>query len=154
LRLYGTNGQDHLINGDSPNTETQNFASLRHTVIGEIANQYWTEIPKHFPFVELDEYVVMPNHVHGILFFNKPDYADWKPGKFGPQSKTLGSVIRGYKAGVKTYATTNQIEFGWQPRFYDRIIRSQRELNNIRQYIINNPAKWYLDKDNPENLMM
>jgi hypothetical protein len=41
--------------------------------IGEIANRFWNEIPNHFPFVELGEYVVMPNHVHGILIFNKPD---------------------------------------------------------------------------------
>jgi len=84
-----------------PNTETQNFASLQSSIIGDIANQYWLKIPEHFPFVELDEYVVMPNHVHGILFLNKPDYDTWQPNKFGPQSKNLGSVIRGYKAGVK-----------------------------------------------------
>ncbi len=136
------------------NTETQNFASLRATAVGNIANQYWLDIPKHFPFVELDEYVVMPNHVHGILFINKPDFHGWQRNKFGPQSQNLGSIIRGYKAGVKTFATTNQIEFGWQPRFHDHIIRSEKELNNIRKYIISNPDKWHLDKSNPENLMM
>ena len=146
--LFSDNGQTR------PNTETQNLASLRYTIIGNVANQYWLEIPTHFPFVELDEYVVMPNHVHGILFLNKPDYEGWQSNKFGPQSKNLGSVIRGYKAGVKTYATTNQIEFGWQPRFHDHIIRSEKELNNIRQYIISNPEKWHLDKNNPENLSM
>ena len=134
--------------------ETQNLASLQPTIIGNIANQYWLDIPKHFPFVELDEYVIMPNHVHGILFSNKTDYAGWQQNKFGPQSKNLGSIIRGYKAGVKTFATGNQIGFGWQGRFHDHIIRSEKELNSIRQYIISNPERWRIDKNNPENLMM
>ena len=138
---------------NAQNTETQNIASLR-TVIGNIAYQFWRDIPVHFPFVELDEFVVMPNHVHGILFFNKPEQQDWRANKFGPQSGNLGSVIRGYKAGVKGFATTNGIEFGWQPRFHDRIIRSEKELNRIRQYILDNPEKWHLDKNNPENLLM
>ena len=142
--------------------ETQNFsslqpphfASLQPTIIGNIANQYWAEIQNHFPFVELDEYIVMPNHVHGILFINRPEYNEWNPNKFGPQSKNLGSIIRGYKAGVKIFSTTNQIEFEWQPRYYDRIIKSDEELNRIRQYIINNLMKWQEDRNNVENLMM
>jgi putative transposase len=139
--------------GINTNTETQNLASLR-TKIGEMAHKYWEDIPTHFPFVELDEYVVMPNHVHGILFINKPDYRGWQPNKIGPQSRNLASIIRGYKAAVKTFATTNQVEFDWQPRFYDHIIKSEKELNKIREYIIFNPAKWNLDRNNLENLMM
>ena len=126
--------------------ETQNIASLRATRIGEIANENWQKIPEHFPFVELDEFIVMPNHVHGILFFNKPDFKEWTPNTFGPQSQNLSAVIRGYKASVTTYATTNQIEFAWQPRFHDHIIRSEEELNNIRQYILNNPWNWKNDE--------
>jgi REP element-mobilizing transposase RayT len=129
-------------------------ACLNPTPIGEIANQYWAEIPDHFPFVELDEYVVMPNHTHGILLINKPDYKVWNKNKLGPQSENLGSVIRGYKAGVKTFATTNQIKFGWQPRFHDRVIRSEGELNRIRKYIIDNPLKWSMDHQNKEGLLM
>jgi len=140
--------------GDIASAETQNIASLQPTAIGNVANQYWLEIRQHFPFVELDEYVIMPNHVHGILFLNRPDYDGWQPNKFGPQSKNLASIIRGYKAGVKTFATTNQIEFEWQPRYYDHIIKSEKDLNNIRQYIIDNPVKWEMDKNNMENLMM
>jgi len=102
-----------------------------------------------FPFAELDEFVVMPNHIHGILFFNPPYLRDWTTNKFGPQSKNLASVIRGYKASVKTFSTINQIQFGWQSRFHDHIIHSSKELSNIRQYIINNPVKWADDEDNP-----
>lgn len=149
--------ENHLSGGDeTQNTgnEMQNIASLQCTEIGGIANQYWKEIPEHFPFVELDEYVVMPNHVHGILFINKPEQDQWQPNKFGPQSQNLVSVIRGFKAGVKKHATLHQIVFAWQPRYYDRVIRSEKELQNIRQYIFNNPAKWETEKNNPENLLM
>lgn len=120
-------------------------AQLDPTEIGRIAHQYWLDIPNHFPFVELDEFIIMPNHIHGILFFNKPDYNDWKPNEFGPQSKNLGSVIRGYKAGVKAYATTNNVEFQWHSKYYDSVVRSYRRLQNIRAYIHNNPKKWLED---------
>lgn len=134
--------------------ETQHFASLHPTPIGSVANKYWTEIPQHFPFVVLDEFIVMPNHVHGILFINKPDYNKWQPNKFGPQSKNLGSILRGYKAGVTTFARMNNIQFDWQSRFYDHIIRTEQELRNIRKYIIENPLKWKVDRNNETGLMM
>ena len=134
--------------------ETQNFASLQPSTIGAIAQQYWMDIPKHFPFVELDEWVVMPNHLHGIIFINKPNYSNWEPNKFGPQSMNLGSIMRGYKAGVKSFATTNEIVFTWQSKFHDHIIRSEEELNRIRQYIIDNPKNWERDRNNQDNLFM
>lgn len=128
--------------------ETDNYPSLQPTIIGSIANQYWTEIPKHYPFVELDEFVIMPNHIHGILFFNKPDYDQWNPNRFGVQSKNLGAVIRGFKSTTKRFANSNAIEFEWQSRFHDHIIRDEQSLNNIRQYIIDNPSKWADDEYN------
>jgi hypothetical protein len=90
----------------------------------------------------------MPNHIHGILFFNVPWLHDWTANKFGPQSKNLASVIRGYKASVKTFSTINKIDFAWQSRFHDHIIHSSKELSNIRQYIVNNHANWEEDEDN------
>jgi REP element-mobilizing transposase RayT len=125
--------------------ETHNCASLRPTTIGQIAIDYWNEIPKHYPFVELDEFVVMPNHIHGILFFNRPDKKDWTPNQFGVQSQNLGSLIRAFKSTTKRYANQNNIEFEWQSRYHDRIIRNEKELNAIRQYIIDNPLNWAKD---------
>ena len=127
--------------------ETHNCASprLRPTQIGQIAMDYWAEIPKHYPFVELDEFVVMPNHIHGILFFNRPDKTDWQPNKFGAQSQNLGAVIRAFKSSVKRFANQNDIKFEWQSRYYDRIIRDERALNILRRYIINNPLNWHRD---------
>jgi len=121
---------------------TTNGALLKPTPIGKIAQQYWVEIPNHFPFVVVDEFVVMPDHIHGILSFHKPGYPKWKPNSFGPQSENLASVIRGFKAGVKTFAVKNTIPFNWQSRYHDSIIRHARALNAIREYIRKNPIKW------------
>ncbi|MFI5133400.1 MAG: transposase [Chitinophagales bacterium] len=66
--------------------------------------------------------------------------------KFGPQSKNLGSVIRGYKSSVTTHARKNNIEFDWQERFHDHIIRSHDDFGRISNYIINNAANWQQDK--------
>lgn len=128
--------------------ETQNFVSLQpihsYNQIGEIANRYWTEIPKHFPFVELDAFVIMPDHVHGVLFLNRPKYESWRTNAFKPQSENLASIVRGFKAAVKKYAVLNRLEFDWQPRYYDHIIHSEIDLHTIRQYIAENPTKWLI----------
>jgi REP element-mobilizing transposase RayT len=144
---------------------------MKLSEMGKSAQDCWHEIPKHFPFVILDEFVVMPNHIHGVLFIEKPtapvpapvetqDLASlplptrnpppppFTPNKFGPQSKNLASIIRGYKIGVTKFANHHQIPFTWQPRYHDRIIRSESELNRISEYISNNPAQWETDRNN------
>ena len=125
------------------------------------------KIPEHFPFIILDEFIVMPNHIHGILFISKDETRDVEAqyfaslhqpppykNKFGPQSGNISSVMRGYKAAVKSYATTNGIEFAWQARFHDRIIRDEGALEQIRKYIRENPANWIRDMNNNEGLYM
>jgi REP element-mobilizing transposase RayT len=142
------NGESYF--GDFVNgvdVETQNFASLRYSPLGIIARKFWNEIPNHFPFIDLDEYMIMPDHVHGIIMINKPEYNEWHVNKFGPQSQNLGSVIRGFKVGVKKFAKENRINFEWQPRYYDHLIRSENELNRIRVYIIENPANWIMKRN-------
>lgn len=118
--------------------------------LGKFAKQCWEDILKHFPFVKLDEYIIMPNHIHGIIVIDNDnvetqDFASL-PNKFGPQSKNLGSIIRGFKIGVTKYANKNDIPFKWQPRFYDRVIRNENELENIQIYIKNNAVNWGKDK--------
>lgn len=148
--------------------ETQNNTSLQTTTIGAVANEYWQKIPEHFSFVILDEFVVMPNHVHGIIIISKLTdgasgsetqniaslQATGYTNKFGPQSGNVSSVMRGYKASVKSFATTNKIEFTWQSRFYDRIIRDYDEMKRIRKYIVENPDNWFRDRNNKEDLYM
>jgi putative transposase len=126
---------------------------LQPTLIGEIGNVCWRDIPNHFPIVQLDDFVIMPNHIHGILFLNNPHKEYWVKNKFGPQSQNLGSVIRGFKVAVKTYATKNNIDFAWQPRYYDHVIRSEKEYLAISGYIVNNPDEWLLNGDNKDNVL-
>jgi len=130
--------------------------------IGVAAEKCWIEIPDHFPFVKPDEHVIMPNHVHGIIVINRNDGVETQfverqdfaslqyrpnPNRFGPQSKNLGSIIRGFKIGVKKWTIKNNVSFEWQQGFYDRIVRNEKELCNVRNYILNNPLKWEKDKN-------
>jgi REP element-mobilizing transposase RayT len=125
------------------------------SAMGHIANSCWYEIPKHFPFVELGAHIIMPNHVHGIVIINKPDDGRSSQTKskktknqFGPQSKNLASIIRGFKIGVTKNARQINPEFAWQSRYHDHIIRNDQSYQKISEYIINNPANW---KDNKFN---
>ena len=73
---------------------------------------------------------------------------DTESEKSAPQSKNLSSVIRGFKSAVTTRARKIDNAFAWQPRFYDRIIRNEDELNRVREYIFNNPQNWLKDENN------
>jgi len=116
--------------------------------IGDVAYECWQAIPEHFPFVILDEFVIMPNHVHGIIIINKPpeEQQEWRTNEFGPQSKNLASIMRGFKVGVKKYATINGIDFAWQTRYHDHIIRNETSFYRIKNYIKNNPKNWTDDR--------
>jgi REP element-mobilizing transposase RayT len=134
-----------------------------------VAEQCWLEIPQHFPYVELDEWVVMPNHVHGILIItSEGGGVQWNaptavasadqgvqlnaPTSISPHRGTLAVIIRTYKAAVTTLCKrSGQDGFAWQRGFYEHIIRNERELNAIRQYIANNPAQWEVDRENPQH---
>ena len=177
-RVVQANGQG-LVSPQVVQANGQAFASLRDvpvngqylvqlTEIGKIADQYWQDIPLHFPFVILEGYIIMPNHVHGILFINNQNHgvtrglinqtpttngANFVGAKFIAPNVTLGKIIRYFKA--KCSFELHKIGFNqkiWQRNYYERIIRNEKELDKIRQYIINNPIKWDLDKDNPSNV--
>jgi putative transposase len=126
--------------------------------IGEIAKKCWEEIPVHFPHVRLDEYVIMPNHLHGIIIITDcRDLINQIPTKNFPLMKspkeTLGKITRYYKArSAKLIHNSGYVDFQWQSLFYDRIVRSDKELNNIRDYITDNPLKWYFDEENPNKI--
>ena len=114
---------------------------------GRAALEAWAALPLRFPAVDLDAFVVMPNHVHGILVLGgAPDLA---PDIARPN---LAVVMRAFKSvsgiqGNRALGRTNQ-PF-WQRSYHDRIIRNTRELALIRKYIADNPARWETDIDNP-----
>jgi putative transposase len=123
------------------------------SLLGQSAWDCWREIPIHFPCVELDEFVVMPNHVHGIVVINKPNSVETQyfaslqipKNKFGPQSQNLASIIRGYKIGVTLFARQHNLPFTWQARYHDHVIRNSEEHNRIQHYVFTNPQTWEKD---------
>ena len=118
--------------------------------IGEHAEHSWKLIPNHFLNVELDLYVIMPNHIHGIVIINSTVET---PDRASLHSSALGQIMNQFKGSVKRWANKNGYStFCWQTRFYDRIIRNEKELYNIRKYIEQNPLRWELDKDQLENI--
>ena len=134
--------------------------------IGKIVQKYWLEIPNHFPFVMLDEYKIMPNHVHGIVIIKNTDNncrdvinhvstdnTDNLYSKITPMGKkSLGEIIRWYKGRTTYEIRKKYANFAWQSRFYDNIIRNEKEYYRIKQYIKNNPLNWETDRNNSEDL--
>jgi putative transposase len=115
---------------------------LMPTAAAHIAFQCWREIPSHYPFVRLDEVVIMPNHLHGILFFEKPDKTDWQPNQFGPQKDNLAAVLGSFKSAVSRQVRKQGDAFGWQTRYNDRVLRNETEYQNRLRYMWNNPYHW------------
>ncbi len=114
---------------------------------GRAVLEAWEALPLRFPAVELDAFVVMPTHVHGILVLGGDPALS--PGIALPH---LAAVMRAFKSvsgiqGNRALGRTNQ-PF-WQRSYHDRIVRNARELALIRQYIADNPARWETDVDNP-----
>jgi|SRR3990172_10836376 len=138
--------------------------------IGKRTKYFWDDIPNRFNYVHLDEFIVMPNHIHGIVIIakntNNPDNFHeieiTEPmiksseyihsGIHSLIKNSISSIINHLKGNVKRWCNKNGFEeFNWQARFYDHIIRNEKSLNNIREYIFNNPIKWYQENRNNEN---
>ena len=132
--------------------------------IGEIVDREWKRTFAIRPDMNswMDEFVVMPNHFHAIIGIGVNKYnivethcnasRQTPKNKFGPQSKNLASIIRGFKSAVTIHARKTIPHFAWQSRFHDHIIRDKKSLKNIRQYIFYNPAKWHRDRNNDNGL--
>lgn len=123
---------------------------------GKIANKFWLEIPNHFRNAELDEFIVMPNHLHGIIVIKNVGNADLRSlQNIKSNDKTkmmLSKIIHGYKSSVSREIRKLNHIFRWQKSFYDHIIRSEESLFVIRKYIRGNSNNWNNDKNNVENL--
>lgn len=139
---------------------------MQFNEIGKLANEFWSEIPKHFPFVELGNYQVMPNHVHGILIIDKNNVVDdvidvvvetlhcnvstdiknERMAKISPKPGTISTIIRSYKSVVTKNGHYIHADFEWQERFHDHIIRDSESFERIQNYIENNVANWKDDK--------
>ena len=149
--------------------------------VGQIVKSVWSGLPEHFTKIHLDEYMIMPNHIHGILHINefvgdvevKQDSSALPAFDLhGIQGKAGGAFalplhpVRGSISGsvcsivqnFKSVSTRKINKFRnnpgspvWQRNYYERVIRNEDELSRAREYVVNNPMKWELDKENPIN---
>ena len=142
-------------------------SEMRLNEYGRIAFAAWEDLPNHYPNVELDAFVVMPNHVHGIIVLvgagfkparRTPEIvrAGLKPAPTNPASTRqhgLGEILRGFKTfSARRINQRRAVSAGplWQRNYYEHVIRNEESLTQIREYILNNPAHWEFDRENPE----
>lgn len=128
--------------------------------IGRIAESELQTLPSHYENVTVEEHVVMPNHVHAIIaidgehcFSPGPHMAfpiaNTDYGFSPPKARSLSAIIRSFKAGVTRRSNEFAMEqMIWQPRFHDHLLRGDKVIEAVREYIRNNPANWAVDRDN------
>jgi REP element-mobilizing transposase RayT len=129
---------------------------VRTSEAGRIVEAAWADLPEHYPHVALDAFIVMPNHVHGILILEevgagfKPTPTN-SPGRIRPL-QPLPEIVR----ALKTFSARRINERRrtperpvWERSYYDHVIRDEESLERIRDYISNNPLRWSMDRENP-----
>jgi len=139
---------------------------MRLNEAGRVVERCWLCIPSHFPHAALDTFIVMPNHVHGIILLSDAgnterlspthdrvhvganDHSPLQP--FRSPSRTIGSIVRGFKIGVtKWFRQHTDVLSVWQRNYYEHVIRDEQSLIRIREYIAGNPARWAGSPVNP-----
>jgi len=113
---------------------------------GKIVQAVWGDLPNHYERLELDAFIVMPNHVHGIVVIVG---AGLKPG---PAKHGLPEIVRGFKTFSSRRINEMRETPGvavWQRNYHEHIIRNHESLDRLREYIANNPMQWALDRENP-----
>jgi putative transposase len=135
---------------------------------GAAVTQAWFGLPRRFPSVVLDAFVVMPNHVHGVVVLRQADAAPGPaapgaassaptcPGPAQPRdaasgAPTLGAVVRAFKStsAIRVNELVSRSGAIWQRGFYEHVVRDEPSLLRIREYIATNPLRWSLDRENP-----
>jgi putative transposase len=139
-------------------------AEMRLSQVGAIADRGWREIPDHFPHVELGAFVVMPNHVHGILILRPASTPDTgsiprrgtiyraPTEAFGtPRPGSIPTIVRTYKAAVTRAVgrLPGDRQPLWQHGYYEHVIRGEADGNRIHMYIQSNPTNWDEDEEHP-----
>jgi len=123
---------------------------------GKIVESVWSDLPKHYSDVRLDAFIIMPNHVHSIIFIVGANVrAGFKPAPTTNKRHPLSELVRGFKTFSSRCVNEIRGLSGtpvWQRNYYEHIIRNEKDLNEIREYIVNNPTKWEMDEENPRNI--
>lgn len=127
--------------------------------IGRVVEDEWIRTEYLRQEIVLDEFTIMPNHLHGIIMITESDAVGATGGSplqtKGPKPRSISSVIAGFKSSAtkrinKMLGTPGMPV--WQRNYYEHIIRNEFDLNEIREYILHNPLRWELDAYNPRNL--
>jgi putative transposase len=131
---------------------------------GLLAQKTWVTLPDRYPGIDLDDHIIMPNHLHGIIVITPSTNIQNMPQRFQASKQaillantqidpvsyippTLSAIVRTFKAATTRFIrTTTTPEFSWQTRYWDSIIRDTKQLHNIREYIRTNPQNWLKDK--------
>jgi len=125
---------------------TINEGRWKPSRLGKLVEHCWQDIPNHWPGVELDYFVVMPNHFHGLISISTRD-----------SNASLPKVVQSFKAAVTRLANKQANTAGrklWQENYYDHVVRDDDDLARIRKYIIENPLAWHLDRENPARIAL
>ena len=149
---YALSVQDSELDSNSdsksPNLQPSYYKKMNLSNCGVLADIFWHEIKNHAKNVELGAFVVMPNHIHGILILTGDAelQLDLQSNSVIKSNKnTVSSIIGSYKSAVTRHANRLGFEFGWQPRFHDHIIRNDAEYQRINDYIESNIQNWKTD---------
>ena len=122
---------------------------VRLSAAGRIVAEEWLRTPQVRPEVTLDAWVIMPNHLHGILHLVETPRRGVSSPSAGLEPGSLGAILGQFKSVcTKRIRQSHQADFGWQPRFFDRIIRNEDALHRAREYVHLNPQRWQLDREN------
>lgn len=137
-------------------------SEVKLSIVGEIVQRTWHDISRRFGGIRLDAFVVMPNHIHGIIIVNNVgatlavalNSLCGDPDKRAGTSPapTLGKIVGAFKSLCFHKCKNNGLNIGklWQRNYHEHIIRNEMELNSIREYIGNNSLTWHEDSENPD----
>jgi len=139
---------------------------MRLNDAGRMVGKWWAELNHKFPNVRTDEYIIMPNHFHGIIIIVGADLRVCPDNKSGAHANQRGAhagaplpeIVQWFKTMITNEYIRGVKRSGWPPfrgrlwqrNYYEHIIRDEDALNRIRQYIANNPLGWHLDRENPQ----
>jgi putative transposase len=127
---------------------------MRLNDAGRMVRSVWQALPRRFSGMELDTFVVMPNHMHGIATFVGAGLALPDPEGAASSAPTLGDVVRAFKSLSAIHVNRLLRRSGplWQRGYFDHVVRDDRDLERIREYIATNPLRWAPDRGNPQRV--
>jgi putative transposase len=119
-----------------------------HTLAGAMVQDVWDALPRHYVGINVDAFIAMPNHVHGIIILEDNPARTLALPDVIHRFKSLTTAR--YRHGVRDEGWPPFHRTLWQDDYYDHVIRQDDDLDGIRRYIVENPLRWHLDKENPE----